>query len=637
MKYLGYFFVVLGNKLISPKEIMDTTVQEVKSRLNVVDFVGEYVRLVRAGSSYKGLCPFHSEKTPSFVVSEERQSWHCFGCQKGGDIFTFLMEAEGVEFREALKILADRAGIELPRYNPQVEKKKRSSYEVLESATKWYESQLNSERGAIAKRYLLERGISEESIRIFRLGYAPDGWNHISDHLRSLGYTENDIEPTGLLVQKSVDQQHTINNEEAGMRYGSSVMNRSYDRFRNRILFPIGDILGRVIGYSARVMPGADEKQGKYINTPETTIYHKSQVLYGIAQAKQAIKREDKVIVVEGNMDVIAMYQSGFQNTVAVSGTAMTEEHIGTLRRYTKNIILFFDMDRAGREATYKSTIACFRGEMNVFLMNVAGGKDAAELAQTHPEELRNAVRSAENAMDFFCESILGEADLSKSEEKKEAVEKLLPLLDALVNEVEQSDWERRIAERVEVETTAVTAALHRYADQQARPSRLGERSGESALISEKKRSDILLEMIAGKMFISGMVWKRTIRYVANKMDGKVQDFFKRMPILERAFALGEEAGYDFDQFRALVDEGDIVLNAQEMVSRLGELDDGKSEVERWDEMKKLFKELEREVWKQVLESLVKDIRKSDQAGDTATRDSLTRQFGEISQKLQSI
>lgn len=617
---------------------MDNVVAEVKARLNIVDFVGEYVRLSKAGSSYKGLCPFHSEKTPSFVVSEERQSWHCFGCQKGGDIFTFFMEMEGVEFREALKMLADRTGVELPRYNPQVEKKIKSSHEVLENATRWYEQQLHSEQGREALRYLLERGISEESIRTFRLGYAPEGWNHIEEYLRTLGYSREDIEPTGLLVskQREVNEQQGVSNVKSRI---SGVSYSLYDRFRDRIMFPISDIVGRVIGYSARVMPGADEKQGKYINTPETGLYHKSKTLYGISQAKQAMKREDRVIVVEGNMDVIAMYQAGFQNTVAVSGTAMTEGHIGILRRYTKNVVLFFDRDQAGRDAMYKSTIACFQGEMNVSLIRVEEGKDAAELAQSYPEKLRSAVQNAQSAMEFFCEDIVMESGLSRSEEKKNAVEKLLPLLGALVNEVEQSDWVRRIAERIGVETSAVAAALYRYKEHQLYPLRLREQSGESIAISEKNRTDILLEAIVGKMFLFPTVWKQCCAYVEKEVDPTVKELFLKVPVSEKALVLGESVGYDFDQFRLFVEDGALVRIAQKIVSNMEEARDkeGNGDAEEWNEVKMLLGELEKEVWKQTLGNLVKDIRNADQSGDTVTRDVLTRQFGEILKKLQSI
>lgn len=624
----------------------NNTVVDVKSRLNVVDLIGEYVRLSKAGSSFKGLCPFHNEKTPSFVVSEERQSWHCFGCQKGGDIFTFLMEAEGVGFREALKILADRAGVDLPNYNPQAEKRIRSAYEVLESATRWYEGSLHSEQSVLARRYLKDRGISEESIQAFRLGYAPEGWNHISDHLRSLGYTESDISPTGLLVQKTQESQRTKQSRE-GMEHvkspvtthEASKVSHGYDRFRDRIMFPISDILGRIVGYSARVMPGADEKQGKYINTPETTLYHKSRVLYGISQAKQAIKKEDYVIVVEGNMDVIAMWQSGFANTVAVSGTAMTTEHIRILSRYTKKAILFFDADRAGREAAYKSTIACLQGEMDVFLMNPKGGKDAAELAQSHPDVLRASVQGAQSAMEFFVEHILEGVDVSKAEGKKEVVEKLLPLLRALVNEVEQSDWIRRISERLEVEMSAVVALLSRYTQRETTPTRFStDRSGEGSPVLEKSRAEVLRKAIIGRMLVNSTVWKNVMDYAEKEADQEVREVLQQTGLMETLFSLGESVEYEFDQFRLLVTDDEIIREAQSIVSGLGEFDIGEyGDMEKWEEVLKLLQSLEKEVWKQILNDLVKEMRSADKAGENDRRESLARRFGEVSQKIQSL
>lgn len=628
---------------------MDTVVSEVKSRLDIVDLIGEYVRLTKAGSSFKGLCPFHTEKTPSFNVSEERQSFHCFGCQKGGDAFTFLMEIEGVGFREALKILADRAGVALPTYNPQAEQKMKSGYEVLESATKWYEAQLESSKGSVAKEYLEGRGISEESVKSFRLGFSLDGWNHVEKHLRSLGYGEKEIEQTGLLVNKRPTTNNQRRREDLNsdpfvddfegsvVSRQSSVVGQYYDRFRNRIMFPIVDVLGRVIGYSARVLPGADEHQGKYINTPETALYHKSRVLYGIFQAKQAMKRENRVIVVEGQMDVIAMHQSGFQNTVAVSGTAMTEEHIKILKRYTKNITLFFDMDRAGREAAYKSTIACLHGETNVSLVHIPGGKDASELAQSHPEELRRAMRTAKGAMEFFTEEILAEHNLAKSEEKKEAVEKLLPLVHALMNEIEQFDWVRKISERVSVETVAVMAALTRYGERLENPSRSVSRPAESSPVSGKKRTEVLRSAILSGMLISPSSWKKTVDQMREKTDSEVGRYLQKTELSEKMFSLGESVGYDFDLFREILHDDAIIREAQEMTASFGEFDEGLENTEKqWKEIERLLRELEKEIGKQLLEDLVRDIRKADQMGDTATRDALARRFGEVSRNLQS-
>lgn len=618
----------------------DNTVSEVKSRLNVVDFIGEYVRLTKAGSSFKGLCPFHNEKTPSFVVSEERQSWHCFGCQKGGDILTFLMDIEGLEFREALKMLADRAGIVLPSYNPQIEKKTKSAYDVLESATKQYEMWLHGREGAAAKKYLLDRGISEEGMRAFRLGYVPDGWNHIERHLKSIGYSEEEINQTGLLVQKAQNTEHGTRNvgtDFPGDPRSAICVPRFYDRFRNRILFPIGDVLGRVIGYSARVMPGADEKQGKYINTPETTLYHKSRVLYGIAQAKQAIKRENRVIVVEGNMDVIAMHQAGFDNTVAVSGTAMTEEHIAVLGRYTKNVVLFFDMDGAGRTAAYKSAIACLHGDLRVSVVSLSAGKDAAELAQTDPELLRTSVRDAKSAMEYYVGEATGKHDVTKPEEKRLAIEELLPLLANMGSEVERFDWARKVAERFDTDTQAVLAALARYTEKESGVVRRADRSGESSAIGEKKREEIVRRTILSRLFHSRGVWKHAVSHVQSEMDADAARAFCEERLARLAVQQGAQVDYDFDRFRAVLTRDEEVREAQNLYSLAEHGEESENEKERWVEVAELFHAFEKEMYKGLLDDLVRKMRKADAEGDGAGRDALAKRFGEVSRKMQAI
>jgi len=313
---------------------MNNNVEEIKSRLNIVDIVGEYVRLTKAGSHWKGLCPFHNEKSPSFMVNEEKQIFHCFGCAKGGDVFSFVQEIESMEFREVLKILAEKAGVQLEEYKGgQVTDNKKRILEALELATKFYETQLWKGVGKEGiMQYLHTRGLSDESIQNFRLGYAPNGWDNISKFLLDRGYNLSEIEKTGLLVKK-----------ENGSGY--------YDRFRDRIMFPITDVMGNVIGYSARVAPGGDESQAKYVNTPETLVYHKGKALYGLSYAKSEIKKKNYVLLVEGNMDVIASAQAGIINTVAVSGTALTGDQITMLKRYTENIAMLFDMDSAGQLA----------------------------------------------------------------------------------------------------------------------------------------------------------------------------------------------------------------------------------------------------------------------------------------------
>ena len=357
---------------------MNSDVEDVKSRINVVDLVGEYVRLTKAGSNWRALCPFHNEKSPSFMVSEERRSWHCFGCGKGGDVFSFIMDMEGIGFREALEQLAQKAGVQLKRFekgDKGQESLKPKLFNILELATKWYEKNLwdGKERDKILK-YLRDRGIVDGTIRKFRLGYAPDGWRNILEFLQKRDHKIEEIAKTGLLVEKEASNNSRTQN--IGF----------YDRFRDRIMFPVQDVMGRVIGFSARVAPGGDEKNAKYINTPQSELYDKSKTLYGLHLAKTEIKKRDEVILVEGNMDVIASHQVGFGNTIAVSGTALTYDQIKIIKRYTENIKMAFDMDSAGQAAAKKSARVCLENDLNVRIVLLSSGKDAADVIRENKE-----------------------------------------------------------------------------------------------------------------------------------------------------------------------------------------------------------------------------------------------------------
>ncbi|MBI2065479.1 MAG: DNA primase, partial [Candidatus Zambryskibacteria bacterium] len=279
---------------------------------------------------------FHNEKTPSFVVSPERQVWHCFGCSKGGDIFSFVQDIEGVEFPEALRILAAKAGIELESFNPAVKDDKTKLYEVCEAATKFFEKQFYSNTGKLALEYLKNRGVLDTTIQEFRLGFAPNDWNALGTFLKNCGYSENEIVEAGLAVKR---------NDGSGI----------YDRFRSRIIFPIFDLNGQVIGFTGRIFGSDDKETAKYINTPQTKIYDKGRILYGLNKAKMDIKQADQCILVEGNMDALMSYQAGVKNVVASSGTALTPSHLTLLHRYTTNLGFCFDTDQAGAIATRPS------------------------------------------------------------------------------------------------------------------------------------------------------------------------------------------------------------------------------------------------------------------------------------------
>ncbi len=438
-------------------ENMNTEIEDIKARLSIREVIGGYVQLTKAGTSWKGLCPFHREKSPSFIVNEERSSWHCFGCNKGGDIFSFVMEIDGLSFPEAKILLAERAGVTIERHlsrqtrlsTGDMKEDESSSVSqeehalskarlvaVLELATRFFEKQLHDGVGKkIILDYLHDRGLSDESIRSFRVGYALPGWRTLSDFLLSKGFSLAEIEASGLLICKASEC------EASGMRY--------YDRFRERITFPISDIAGRVIGFSARVAPGADETQAKYINTPETAVYHKSHVLYGLFLAKRSIREKGCALLVEGQMDVIALHQAGYTHAIAVSGTALTQEQLKILKRSTDQLRLFFDMDTAGQTAARKSTEMALSLGFSVFIVSIPSGKDAAEMARENIDALRTAMDGALPALDYFLTNLLKRFDIRSAEGKRYIAEEFLILVRLVPRAIERAHWIRVLSERI--------------------------------------------------------------------------------------------------------------------------------------------------------------------------------------------
>jgi DNA primase len=411
--------------------MISSPLEEIKNRLDIVEVIGSYIKLHKAGANYRALCPFHSEKKPSFFVSPVRQIWHCFGCSKGGDIFGFVKEIEGVEFGDALRILAQKAGVELKKYTPEYAKLKSERqrlYEICELATRFFEKQLEESKiGKEAKAYLLSRGITEESIKKWRLGYAPDVWQGLSDFLTSRGYKKEEIEKAGLGI--------------------SSEVGSFYDRFRGRIIFPIFDLNSQVIGFGGRVFKEKDKTEiAKYVNTPNTLLYDKSRVIYGLDKAKVEIRKKDSCILVEGYTDVIMTHQAGTQNVVATSGTALTPYQLKILRRYSNNLILGFDMDVAGDTATKRGIdLAQIQG-FDIKIIRLPEGKDAADVISTNPKEWEKATSSPKSILDFYFESAFSGRDPKTPEGKKEISKILLPVLKRIPNQIEKSFWIQRLA-----------------------------------------------------------------------------------------------------------------------------------------------------------------------------------------------
>lgn len=552
----------------------DGTIEEIKARLNIVELIGSYVRLEKSGAHFKACCPFHQERTPSFMVNEEKNMWHCFGCGKGGDAFAFVMEMEGLEFREALKMLAERAGVELPQYKGEEKNKETKDriYDLLELATKFYEKQLQGSVGkAKILTYLTGRGLSEESIRQFRLGYAPDGWRHLLDFLVGRGFRPEEIEQAGLVLKK-----------EGGSGY--------YDRFRDRIMFPIFDILGRVIGYSARVAPGGDESQAKYINTPETPVYHKSRALYGLFSAKQAMKQTGTTVIVEGNMDVIAMHQAGIGNTVAVSGTALTPEQLVIMKRYGNEVRLFFDMDGAGQKAARKSAELALEKELSVSVIALPFGKDAADMGKESPEKLREAVAQSQPALKYFLEATLAKYDRTTPDGKRKIVDEYAELLMFVKNPIERAHWIKELSREIQMDEKLVAGVVNTMFLARERRERYNtpETATKNPLhantASFGKRSELLREELIGLMYADSTVRKALLELL---MDNETRVFLEKHPLFffllqagdREPLSLIEDATLKSEatrlSFRALESPDFIDVPAEERAGKMLEIAKG--------------------------------------------------------------
>ena len=407
--------------------------EEIKSRLDVVDVIREYVPLKNAGSNWRGLCPFHRENSPSFMVSSEKQIWHCFGCGKGGDVISFIKEIEGIEFIEALRILAKKAGVELKSFSQKTNSKNNRLLDILDLSAKYFhKSLLESKEAEAARQYLNDRRLTGETIEDWLIGYSPESWERLLEFLKSRGFSDEEIFLSGMSIKRER-------------------MSGYYSRFRGRIMFPINDLNGNVVGFSARVLPGGDEKMGKYINSPQTPVYDKSRIIFGLDKAKFFIKSEDIAILVEGQIDVLTAYQHGFKNIVASSGTALTEAQLNLLKRYSNNISLSFDMDKAGEMAADRGIRTAMKMDMNIKVIEVPNGKDPDECIKNNPEEWRNAVLRAKPMMQYYFDNILKNLDLTKIDHKREAARKILPIINDLGSRIEQDFWLKKLSELISI------------------------------------------------------------------------------------------------------------------------------------------------------------------------------------------
>lgn len=417
---------------------MADTVQQIKDKLSIVDVVTPYVKLVKAGRNYKGLSPFNKEKTPSFFVSPDRGTYYCFSSGQGGDAFSFIEKMEGVDFKGALKILAEKAGVTLEYSAGNKDSKKVERIrEAMARAESFYARNLDLKGAAYS--YALSRGLTKENIASWNLGYAPDAWRGLLEELTTAGFSNDELLSAGLI-------------KEADGKRGTY-----YDRFRNRLMFPIRDAAGRVVAFTGRAL--VSEDPAKYLNSPETILFRKSGVLFGMDRAKDAIRERGFTLLVEGQFDLLLMHQIGFKNTIALSGTALSREHLSLIKRYSENLMLALDADRAGLAASAKNAHAALREGLRVKAVRLPIGKDPADLAHETPQDLVRRIKEAEPIIEFFL-SVLSAAEPDQHKLVIAAERVVMPLVAAIKSPLEREHFVSIVARSLGSSVEAVRASL---------------------------------------------------------------------------------------------------------------------------------------------------------------------------------
>lgn len=447
--------------------------EEIKTRLDIVDIISEYVALKPAGANHKALCPFHTEKTPSFMVSRDRQGWHCFGCSEGGDVFSFVMKIEGLDFPGALRLLAGKAGVTLRRADPKIASQRNTLLEITSAAADWWHQLLaESPAAAAARAYLQSRQVKSEAVETFGLGFAPDSWDETGRNLLERGFAESQVFEAGFLVKK-----------ERGAGF--------YDRFRNRLMFPIHDTHGQVVGFGGRTLE-AQAAGAKYINTPATAIYNKSAVVYNLHRAKSEIRTAGHAVLVEGYMDALASWEAGVKNVVAVSGTALTADQIRLLKRFSSQFYLAFDADVAGEAAAGRGIDLMLAAECGVKVITLPFGKDPDECVRQDPAAWRDAVKGAVDFMEYSFRRTLERHPPTTAENKKHAAQRLLSIIAKLGSAVERAHWLQRLANMLDVPEQILREALPKpHAAAAAAPTPPAERSRRQRL--EERLLSLLL------------------------------------------------------------------------------------------------------------------------------------------------
>jgi DNA primase len=540
---------------------MNSPVQKIKERLSIEEVVSSYIKLDRVGTSLKARCPFHSEKTPSFFVSPDRGTYYCFGCGASGDIFTFVEEFEGLDFKGALKMLAERAGIPLEHYNKEEESEKEKLYRIMTEASFYFS--MNLAHNPKALEYLKSRGLSEKSIMDFHIGFAKLDWRELYFYLQKKGFQDAEIEKAGL-AKKS----------EKGF----------YDRFRGRIMFPITDSSGRVVAFSGRIFVD-DGKSAKYLNSPETPIFSKNAVLYGIDKAKDSIRKNNFSILVEGQMDLVLSHQAGYKNTVATSGTALSDStiskenvvsNLGLVRRLSQNIVLAFDADKAGANATIRAGKIALSLGMDVKVVEMPEGIDPADLiSKTGIDAWREAIKNSKHIIEFLLNKVLKNYNNDARKARldsarlagREIKEKILPFVNALESSIEKTYFLKKISELSGISYNALEDDLRRIEQElKSEKSEIEEAKEVSNTISRK---DYIERKILGIV-----LWQKSLKDPSIDVEKILKELAsvlneQKGKLLEKTKDKKEDLIFEAEVFYD--GDADLKKDTEEMLSNLRE------------------------------------------------------------------
>ncbi len=589
--------------------------QEIKHKIDLVELIREYIQVKAVGANFQALCPFHQEKTPSFIISPEKQIWRCFGCSKGGDLFNFIMEIEGLDFKEALQFLAPKAGVTLKHESFQNYSRKKRLLEILDLSAKHFAKNLNQdELGQKARQYLLNRGLNKQTISDWLLGYSLDSYDDIikffqSSKLADKNFNISELQLAALAIEKN---------------------GRYYDRFRSRIMFPISDVNGNIIAFTARISPDkeTETKMGKYINSPQTEIFDKSRVVFALDKAKKTIREKDLCIFVEGQMDAILAHQFGYSNVVASSGTAISQEQLKLIKRYSNNLAFAFDMDKAGQIATDKGIEEAMALDMRLKIIVLEEGyKDPADCLLKNPEAFKVSVENTLDIMDYFFNKSIKDKNLNNLEIKREVVAKMLIMIRKLKSRVDQDYWLKKLSQDLSLSEDTLREEF-------VKNFKLGSSkiSSQARIIDNSlDKQSRLIELVLSLIFRFPELIEEISHLLKEEYlsDNSLNLFYKNLIIYYNKYS-----SFEFEHFRSnLKESGELEL--ADTLSLKGERDyfDLDAQIAR-KEILTSIAELRKIYYQKKISLVEKELVLAEQKNDTEKAKQLMNQIAQLLKKL---